>query len=319
MHLIRRPDIATSEITPRELWLDRRSFIGGAAAGAVALAAGDLLLPTAAQAATAPREKLAGVKKSGWTVPEVLTPYQDVTTYNNYYGFGTDKADPADNAHTLKTRPWTVRIEGECAKPATFAIEDILKLAPLEERVYRLRCVEAWSMVIPWVGYSLSELLKRVEPTGNAKFVEFTTLADPQTMPGVRGRVLQWPYIEGLRIDEAMHPLTLLTMGVYGEVLPNQNGAPVRLVVPWKYGFKSAKSIVRIRLVEKMPITAWNRAQPSEYGFFSNVNPEVDHPRWSQAKERRIGEFRKRDTLPFNGYAEQVASLYTGMDLRKWF
>ena len=319
MHLIRRPDIATSEITPRELWLDRRSFIGGAAAGAVALAAGDLLLPTAAQAATAPREKLAGVKKSGWTVPEVLTPYQDVTTYNNYYEFGTDKADPADNAHTLKTRPWTVRIEGECAKPATFAIEDILKLAPLEERVYRLRCVEAWSMVIPWVGYSLSELLKRVEPTGNAKFVEFTTLADPQTMPGVRGRVLQWPYIEGLRIDEAMHPLTLLTMGVYGEVLPNQNGAPVRLVVPWKYGFKSAKSIVRIRLVEKMPITAWNRAQPSEYGFFSNVNPEVDHPRWSQAKERRIGEFRKRDTLPFNGYAEQVASLYTGMDLRKWF
>ena len=319
MHLIRRPDIATSEITPRELWLDRRSFIGGAAAGAVALAAGDLLLPTAAQAATAPREKLAGVKKSGWTVPEVLTPYQDVTTYNNYYEFGTDKADPADNAHMLKTRPWTVRIEGECAKPATFAIEDILKLAPLEERVYRLRCVEAWSMVIPWVGYSLSELLKRVEPTGNAKFVEFTTLADPQTMPGVRGRVLQWPYIEGLRIDEAMHPLTLLTMGVYGEVLPNQNGAPVRLVVPWKYGFKSAKSIVRIRLVEKIPITAWNRAQPSEYGFFSNVNPEVDHPRWSQAKERRIGEFRKRDTLPFNGYAEQVASLYTGMDLRKWF
>jgi len=319
VHLIHRPDIASSEITPRETWLDRRRFLGGAAAGALALAAGDLLVPTTAQAANAPREKLAGVKKSGWTVPETLTPYQDVTTYNNYYEFGTDKADPAENAHTLKTRPWTVRVEGECAKPATLGIEDILKLAPLEERVYRLRCVEAWSMVIPWVGYSLSELLKRVEPTGNAKFVEFTTLADPQTMPGVRGRVLQWPYVEGLRIDEAMHPLTLLTMGVYGEVLPNQNGAPVRLVVPWKYGFKSAKSIVRIRLVEKMPTTAWNRSQPSEYGFFSNVNPEVDHPRWSQAKERRIGEFRKRDTLPFNGYAEQVASLYTGMDLRKWF
>ncbi len=319
MHLIRRPDIASSEITPRDTWLDRRSFLGGAAAGAAALASGGLLAPLAAQAATAPREKLAGVKKSGWTVPETLTPYQDVTSYNNYYEFGTDKADPAENAHTLKTRPWTVRVEGECAKPATFGIEDILKLAPLEERVYRMRCVEAWSMVIPWVGYSLAELLKRVEPTGNAKFVEFTTLADPQTMPGVRGRVLQWPYVEGLRIDEAMHPLTLLTMGVYGEVLPNQNGAPVRLVVPWKYGFKSAKSIVRIRLVEKMPVTAWNRSQPSEYGFFSNVNPEVDHPRWSQAKERRIGEFRKRDTLPFNGYAEHVAGLYTGMDLRKWF
>jgi sulfoxide reductase catalytic subunit YedY len=285
----------------------------------VALAASDLLASATAQAATAPREKLAGVRKSNWTVPESLTPYQDVTTYNNYYEFGTDKADPAQNAHTLRTRPWAVRVEGECAKPATFAVEDILKLAPLEERVYRLRCVEAWSMVIPWVGYPLSELLKKVEPTGNAKFVEFTTLADPETMPGVRGRVLQWPYVEGLRIDEAMHPLALLTVGVYGAVLPNQNGAPVRVVVPWKYGFKSAKSIARIRLVEKMPVTAWNRAQPSEYGFFSNVNPEVDHPRWSQARERRIGEFRKRDTLPFNGYAEQVASLYTGMDLRKWF
>ena len=319
MHLIRRPDIVASEITPPDVYLDRRRFIGKAAAGAAVLAAGGLLAPHAAHAANEPREKLSGVKKSGWTVPETLTPYQDVTTYNNYYEFGTDKADPAQNAHTLKTRPWTVRIEGECAKPATFGIEDILKLAPLEERVYRLRCVEAWSMVIPWVGYSLSELLKKVEPTGNAKFVEFTTLADPETMPGVRGRVLQWPYVEGLRIDEAMHPLTLLTLGVYGEVLPNQNGAPVRMVVPWKYGFKSAKSIARIRLVEKPPATAWNRAQPSEYGFFSNVNPEVDHPRWSQAKERRIGEFRKRDTLMFNGYADQVASLYSGMDLRKWF
>lgn len=319
MHLIRRPDIPATDITPQAVWLDRRRFLGGAAAGAAALASGGLLAPLSAHANTAPREKIAGVKKSAWTVAEPLTPYKDVTTYNNYYEFGTDKADPAENAHTLKTRPWTVRIEGECAKPATFGIEDILKLAPLEERIYRLRCVEAWSMVVPWVGYSLSELLRRVEPTGNAKFVEFATLADPQTMPGVRGRVLQWPYMEGLRMDEAMHPLTLLTLGVYGELLPNQNGAPVRLVVPWKYGFKSAKSIVRIRLVEKMPATAWNRAQPSEYGFFSNVNPEVDHPRWSQAKERRIGEFRKRDTLPFNGYAEQVASLYTGMDLRKWF
>jgi len=319
MHLIHRPDIVASEITPPDVYLDRRRFIGKAAAGAAVLAAGGLLDPRAARAATAPREKLIGVKKSAWTVPEALTPYQDVTTYNNYYEFGTDKADPSENAHTLKTRPWTVRIEGECAKPATFAIEDILKIAPLEERVYRMRCVEAWSMVIPWVGYPLSELLKKVEPTGSAKFVEFSTLADPQTMPGVRGRVLQWPYVEGLRIDEAMHPLTLLTLGVYGEVLPNQNGAPVRLVVPWKYGYKSAKSIVRIRLVDKMPVSAWNRAQPSEYGFFSNVNPEVDHPRWSQAKERRIGEFRKRDTLMFNGYADQVASLYSGMDLRKWF
>jgi len=315
VHLIRRPDITASEITPRALWLDRRSFLGGAAA----LALGSVLVPAPALAASAPREKLGGVKKSGWTLSDALTPYQDVTNYNNYYEFGTDKADPAANAHTLKTRPWSVRIEGECAKPGTFAMEDILKLAPLEERVYRLRCVEAWSMVIPWVGYSLSELLKKVEPNGNAKFVEFTTLADPETMPGVRGRVLQWPYVEGLRIDEAMHPLTLLTLGVYGEVLPKQNGAPVRVVVPWKYGFKSAKSIVRIRLTEKMPLTAWNRAQPSEYGFFSNVNPEVDHPRWSQARERRIGEFRKRDTLPFNGYAEQVAGMYSGLDLRKWF
>jgi len=319
VHLIRRPDIAASEITPPEVYLDRRRFIAGVAAGAAALAGGGLSAPGPALATGVAREKLAGVRKSTWTVAEALTPYKDVTTYNNYYEFGTDKADPAANAHTLKTRPWSVRIEGECAKPGSFGIEDILRLAPLEERVYRLRCVEAWSMVVPWVGYSLSELLKKVEPTGNARFVEFTTLADPESMPGVRGRVLQWPYVEGLRIDEAMHPLTLLTLGVYGEVLPNQNGAPVRVVVPWKYGFKSAKSIVRIRLLEKAPVTAWNRAQPSEYGFFSNVNPEVDHPRWSQAKERRIGEFRKRDTLMFNGYAEQVASLYSGMDLRKWF
>ena len=317
MHLIRRPDILPSEITSPATYASRRDFIKAAGAGALLL--GSATWTPTTHAAVARGDKLAGVKKSAYSVPETLTPFEDVATYNNYYEFGTDKADPAQNAHTLKTRPWAVRIEGECLKPATFAIDDILKLAPLEERVYRLRCVEAWSMVIPWVGYSLAELLKRVEPTGNAKFVEFTTLADPETMPGVRSRVLQWPYVEGLRIDEAMHPLTLLTLGLYGEVLPKQNGAPVRVVVPWKYGFKSAKSIARIRLVEKMPVTAWNRSQPSEYGFFSNVNPEVDHPRWSQARERRIGEFRKRDTLPFNGYADQVAGLYSGMDLRKWF
>jgi sulfoxide reductase catalytic subunit YedY len=253
-----------------------------------------------------------------------LTDYKDASTYNNFYEFGTDKSDPARNAHTLKTTPWTVDIEGLVKKPAKYALEDLLKLSAQEERIYRLRCVEGWSMVIPWVGYSLSELIKKVEPLSNAKYVEFVTLADPKTMPFVGSRVLDWPYVEGLRMDEAMNPLTLLSFGMYGEVLPNQSGAPVRLVVPWKYGFKSAKSLVKIRFTEKQPGTAWNKAAANEYGFYSNVNPGVDHPRWSQATERRIGEegglfAKKRKTEMFNGYEAQVASMYAGMDLKKNF
>jgi sulfoxide reductase catalytic subunit YedY len=249
--------------------------------------------------------------------------YKDASTYNNFYEFGTDKADPARNAHTLKPTPWTVEVEGLVKKPAKYALEDLLKLSAMEERMYRLRCVEGWSMVIPWVGYSMSELIRKVEPLGSAKYVEFVTLADPKTMPFVGSRVLEWPYVEGLRMDEAMHPLTLLTFGMYGEVLPNQNGAPVRLVVPWKYGFKSGKSLVKIRFTDKEPRTAWNKAAAQEYGFYSNVNPTVDHPRWSQAAERRIGEdglfAKKRKTLMFNGYEAQVGQLYAGMDLKKFF
>jgi sulfoxide reductase catalytic subunit YedY len=251
-----------------------------------------------------------------------LTDYKDASTYNNFYEFGTDKADPAQNAHTLKTSPWSVDIEGLVKKPGKYALEDLLKLSAQEERIYRMRCVEGWSMVIPWVGYSLSELIKKVEPMASAKYVEFVTLADPKTMPYVGSRVLEWPYVEGLRMDEAMNPLTLLTFGMYGEVLPKQNGAPVRLVVPWKYGFKNAKSLVKIRFTDKQPATAWNKAAANEYGFYSNVNPSVDHPRWSQATERRIGEdglfAKKRKTLMFNGYEAQVGQLYSGMDLKKF-
>jgi methionine sulfoxide reductase catalytic subunit len=305
-------DILPSEITPPEIYRERRRFMQGLGV----LAAGAAL-------GTAPEAeagiKLAGVRTSAYQLDEDKTPYKDVTTYNNFYEFGTGKGDPAKNAGSLKTRPWTVAIEGEVRNPRVYDIDSLLKLAPLEERVYRMRCVEGWSMVIPWVGFSLAELIRRAEPTGNAKYVEFVTLNDPKQMPGQRSRVLDWPYVEGLRLDEAMHPLTLLAVGLYGEVLPNQNGAPVRLVVPWKYGFKSAKSIVKIRFVEKPPLTAWMRAAPREYGFYSNVNPQVDHPRWSQAKERRIGEFLKRDTLMFNGYGAQVAALYRGMDLKKFF
>ena len=270
--------------------------------------------------------KLQPISAVRSTVPgavtmEKVTEYKDATTYNNFYEFGTDKADPAQNAHTLKTRPWTVEVEGLVKKPQKLAIEDLLKLAPQEERIYRLRCVEGWSMVIPWVGYSLSRLIEKVEPLGNAKFIEFVSLADAKTMPFVGSRVLDWPYVEGLRMDEAMHPLTLLGFGMYGEVLPNQNGAPVRVVVPWKYGFKSAKSIVKIRVTDRMPPTAWNKAAANEYGFYSNVNPNVDHPRWSQATERRIGEdglfAKRRKTLMFNGYEAQVGQLYAGMDLKK--
>jgi len=302
--------INASEITPRELFYARRRFMQMTAGASLAA-----LLPRQLWAG----DKLAGVQKSAYTVPEELTPYDDVTQYNNFYEFGTGKEDPARNAGSLKTRPWTVTVEGEVSNPKVFDIDELLKLAPLEERVYRLRCVEAWSMVIPWIGFSLSELIKRVEPTSKAKFVEFISLNDPEQMPGQKSSVLEWPYREGLRMDEAMHPLTLLTFGLYGELLPNQNGAPLRIVVPWKYGFKSAKSIVRIRFVEQQPISSWTQSAPSEYGFYSNVNPDVDHPRWSQAKERRLGEFLKRKTLPFNGYGEQVAQLYAGMDLSKDF
>lgn len=311
-----------SEITPREIYESRRTFLKQIAATSVA---GGALFETATRQAFAQSsgaQKLAAKPNPAYVVMDNPTSRKDATTYNNFYEFGTSKADPARHAHTLNTRPWTVSIEGEVAKPMTLDIDSLLKLAPLEERIYRLRCVEGWSMVIPWIGYSLSSLIKKVEPTGNAKYVEFISLADKKQMPGVGSPVLDWPYVEGLRLDEANHPLTLLTLGMYGEVLPNQNGAPMRIVVPWKYGFKSAKSIVKIRFTKDQPKTAWNIAAPSEYGFYSNVNPNVDHPRWSQASERRIGEdgffTRKRKTLMFNGYSE-VASLYSGMDLKKFF
>lgn len=299
-------DIPASAITPREVYLNRRQFMAAGAGMALALLGADAA---------------AGLlsRSSPFSTTEDKNSLKEITTYNNFYEFGTDKSDPAANAHTLKTSPWSIVVEGEAGKPRRFGMEELLKIAPLEERIYRLRCVEGWSMVIPWVGFPLASLLKLVEPTSKAKFVAFESLADPQQMPGVKSRVLDWPYREGLRIDEAMHPLTILAVGLYGEVLPKQNGAPVRLVVPWKYGFKSIKSIVRIRLQETQPSTSWSMANPSEYGFYSNVNPAVDHPRWSQATERRIGELFKRKTLPFNGYADQVAALYKGMDLRKFY
>lgn len=316
----------SSEITPRAVYESRRDLLKLMAGGAAGAALASFVGREAFAQATGPH-KLALLPGAKSTVPgaqtmEKLTDYKDATSYNNFYEFGTDKGDPVKNAGTLKTRPWTVEVEGLVKKPGKYGIEDLLKLSAQEERIYRLRCVEGWSMVIPWVGYSLAELIKKVEPQGNAKYVEFVTLADPKTMPFVGSRVLDWPYTEGLRMDEAMHPLTLLAFGMYGEVLPNQNGAPVRIVVPWKYGFKSAKSIVKIRFVEKEPGTAWNKAAAQEYGFYSNVNPNVDHPRWSQATERRIGDggglFAKRHkTLMFNGYEAQVGQLYAGMDLKK--
>ncbi len=317
MLIKRAADLRWSDVTPRALYLRRREFL--AAAGAVAAAGlGTLGAPGSAQAQTH-GAKLPNVKKGPFGTDEALTPFEDITTYNNFYEFGTDKDDPSKHAKSLRTRPWDVEIDGAVAKPGKFAIDDLIKPYQLEERIYRLRCVEAWSMVIPWIGFPLSEVLKRVEPTSKGKYVEFTTKFAPTQMPGQMVPVLEWPYVEGLRLDEAMHPLTILAVGLYGEVLPNQNGAPLRLVVPWKYGFKSIKSIVRIRLVEKEPRTAWNKSAPREYGFYSNVNPEVDHPRWSQARERRIGEFFKRKTLMFNGYGDQVASLYAGMDLKKYY
>ena len=318
---------ASSEITPRSVYEGRRDLLKLMATGV----AGAALASWASRQAFAQGARpgklapLAAIKSSvpGGVTMEKLTDYKDVTSYNNFYEFGTDKADPARNAHTLKTSPWTVEVEGLVEKPARYTLEDLLKLSPQEERIYRLRCVEGWSMVIPWVGYSMSKLIEKVEPLGNAKFVEFVSQADPKTMPFVGSRVLDWPYVEGLRMDEARHPLTLLTFGMYGEVLPNQNGAPVRIVVPWKYGFKSGKSLVRIRFTDSEPKTAWNKAAANEYGFYSNVNPSVDHPRWSQATERRIGEdgllAKKRKTLMFNGYEAQVAQMYAGMDLQKNF
>ena len=320
--LIRRaPMFRSSEITDERLYLDRRRFIAGAAA--LGLAGGlvtDAVVASLGEAAKAPTgPPLKATRNPAFVNPDAITKFEDASTYNNFYEFGTDKEDPKRYAGSLRTRPWSIAVEGEVKRPGVVAYEDFVKPHPLEERVYRLRCVEAWSMVVPWVGFPLAAVLKRFEPTSRAKFVYFETLVDPQQMPGQRRRVLEWPYREGLRIDEAMHPLAILAVGLYGEELPNQNGAPLRLVVPWKYGFKSIKSIVRIRLQEQLPRTSWNMSQPSEYGFYSNVNPEVDHPRWSQATERRIGEFRRRPTLPFNGYADQVASLYTGLDLRRYF
>ncbi|MEN9436990.1 MAG: hypothetical protein RIR09_1645 [Pseudomonadota bacterium] len=320
-----------SEITDRAVYQERRNALkmlatGAAGAGMAAWASRQAWAQSAA--ATRGARKLAaldGVPSSvaGAMIADKVTAYADATNYNNFYEFGTDKTDPATNAHSLKTKPWSVEVQGLVKRPGTWSLEDLLKVSPMEDRIYRLRCVEGWSMVIPWVGYSLRDLIRRVEPLGSAKYVEFVTLTDTKTMPFVGSRVLDWPYVEGLRMDEALHPLALLTFGMYGEILPPQNGAPVRLVVPWKYGFKSAKSIVKIRFTDKQPLTAWSKAAPNEYGFYSNVNSQVDHPRWSQATERRIGEdglfSKKRKTLMFNGYEAQVGQLYAGMDLKKLY
>ena len=301
--LIRRPaDIPSSEITDESSYLHRRAFLKAAGIGVAAAAVFPRL----------PRTTFAGGE-------DKLTPYEDVTGYNNFYEFGTDKGDPKQNATHFKTRPWKVEVAGEVAKPAVYDFDELLKPFTPVERVYRHRCVEAWSMVVPWLGIPLAGIVDRLEPTSKAKYVEFTTLLDPTQMPGQRRGILDWPYVEALRLDEARHPLALIATGLYGKPLPNQNGAPLRLIVPWKYGFKGGKSIVKIRFTEKQPATTWNIAAPDEYGFYANVNPEVDHPRWSQARERRVGEFFKRKSLPFNGYADQVASLYAGMDLRKNF
>jgi sulfoxide reductase catalytic subunit YedY len=313
--LIRRPaDIASSEITSESLYLRRREFIMAAGAAVAAMA-----LPASAHASFLSPPHSSRSTPFGTQQRDELTPLEDVTGYNNYYEFGTGKEDPARNAGQFRTRPWSVEVAGEVARPAVYNLEDILRRFPSQERVYRLRCVEAWSMVIPWQGFPLRDLLAWVQPTARARFVEFTTVLAPEQMPGQRRNILPWPYIEGLRLDEAMHPLTILATGLYNRTLPNQNGAPLRLVVPWKYGFKSIKAIVKIRLTDTQPLNTWQDMASNEYGFYANVNPEVDHPRWSQARERRIGEFLRRPTLPFNGYGEQVAALYRGMDLRRNF
>src|SRR6195256_1786687 len=314
--------IKSSEITPKATYLNRRNSLAGVTIAGAAAVTGfafrdlaDLVTPALTARASA---KIDGLQKSPFSTTEKETPYKDITTYNNFYEFSSDKHEPADLAKNFKTRPWTVTIDGDVKKKQVLDVDTIIKMAAPEERIYRHRCVEGWSIVVPWVGFSLSELIKRADPLPKAKFVEFTTLYDPKQMPGQRTSVLKWPYVEGLRMDEAMHPLALLCFGLYGEALPNQDGAPLRIVVPWKYGFKSAKAIVRIHFTDKQPVNTWNKSAPSEYGFYSNVNPHVDHPRWSQAKERRLGEFFKRPTLMFNGY-DQVSSLYSGLDLKKNF
>jgi sulfoxide reductase catalytic subunit YedY len=317
--LIKKPeDTRSSEITPRSLYLNRRRFLAGAAIAGAAAATGfgmrELVSPSSSALAG---NKIEGIQKSPFSTSETITPYKDVTNYNNYYEFSTDKDGPAKLAKDFRTRPWKVKIEGQVEKKQELDVDAILKMATPEERIYRHRCVEGWSIVVPWIGFSLSELIKRVSPTSKAKFVEFTTILDPKQMPGQQRQVLEWPYVEGLRMDEAMNPLALLSVGMYGETLPNQDGAPVRMVLPWKYGFKSIKSLVKIKFQQKMPPSTWNRLAPNEYGFYSNVNPNVDHPRWTQSKERRLGEIFKRPTLMFNGYGEQVGSLYNGMDLKK--
>jgi sulfoxide reductase catalytic subunit YedY len=316
-----RARIRPSEITPEATYRSRREFLAGLAGAGLAAAAG----PSAAQevlTVNLVERPLAFKRNARYSTTEKANSFAEITGYNNFYEFGTDKEDPAANAHRLRPRPWSVVVDGECGKPGRLALEDILKPHPLEERIYRLRCVEAWSMVVPWIGFPLAALIKRFQPTSRAKYVEFTTLLDPKQMPGQRYAVLDWPYVEGLRMDEAMHPLAILGVGLYGKLLPNQNGAPLRLVVPWKYGFKSIKSIVRIRFTERMPSTSWALSAPNEYGFFANVNPEVDHPRWSQKSERRIGSssfLTRQPTQKFNGYADEVAGLYRGMDLARWF
>lgn len=315
-------DIKWSEVTPQGLYLNRRKFVAGMTVAGAATVSGlglrRLAFPALVSADSNPAAQISGLQKSPFSTNEAITPFKDVSNYNNYYEFSTDKYEPASLAKNFRTRPWKVTIDGLVKKKQVLAVDEIIKMAPPEERIYRLRCVEGWSIVVPWVGFSLSELIKRAAPLDKAKFVEFTTIFDLQQMPGQRTYVLEWPYVEGLRMDEAMHPLTLLCFGMYGAGLPNQDGAPLRVVVPWKYGFKSGKAIVRFRFTDKQPINTWNRSAPMEYGFYSNVNPHVDHPRWSQAKERRLGEFFKRPTLMFNGY-DQVASLYNGMDLKKNF
>jgi sulfoxide reductase catalytic subunit YedY len=314
-----KPDLPESEATPEGIYLRRREFLRLGAAGAVGAAASAFPIPALAGPEDPSGELLPVARKADMAGGEKPTPWKSVTTYNNFYEFGTDKADPAQRAGGLRTRPWTLAVDGEVKRPLTLGIEEILKLSPLEERIYRFRCVEAWSMVVPWVGFPLDALVKRAEPTSRAKFVVFQTLLDPAQMPGQKSRILEWPYTEALRIDEAVNPLTLLAVGLYGRVLPAQNGAPLRVITPWKYGFKGAKSIVRMRFVEEQPRTTWAVMAPAEYGFYGNVNPAVDHPRWSQGKERRLGEFFRRDTLPFNGYGAEVAGLYAGLDPRKLY
>ena len=319
--LIRQaPGLTYSDVTPKSVYLNRRRFLQGMGlAGVVAASSRSLVSLVAPSTTPYAGTKLAGLAKSPFSTTEKQTSYDDVTHYNNFYEFGTDKSDPARNSQKFRTSPWTVSIEGEVGKPRKIAMDELLRLAPLEERIYRHRCVEGWSIVVPWIGYSFSQIANLVEPTPKAKFVAFESYYNPGQMPEARHTGLEYPYVEGLRLDEAMNPLTLLCVGMYGETLPSQDGAPVRLVIPWKYGFKSIKSLVKIRFVKSQPPTTWNLATPNEYGFYSNVNPHVDHPRWSQAKERRLGDILRRDTLMFNGYGDQVAGMYTGMDLKKNF